>query len=60
MPRVNILCYHWDRVHRWNDVPLIDAPLGNVSQINMIDHGPDQYLYITSMIYHRSRARIDC
>jgi hypothetical protein len=45
MPGVNMLCYHyskWARVHRWNDVPLIDAHPGNVSVINMIDHGPAQ------------------
>lgn len=43
MPGVNLLCYHYckgARVHRWNDVPLVDAPPGNVSPINMIDHGP--------------------
>jgi hypothetical protein len=45
MPGVKILCYHYckgARVHRWNDVPLVDAPPGNVSAINMIDHGPAQ------------------
>jgi hypothetical protein len=45
MPGVNTLCYHYwkgARVHRWNDVPLIDAPPGKVSPIDMIDHGPAQ------------------
>jgi hypothetical protein len=55
MPGVKILCYHCckgARVHRWNDVPLVDAPPGNVSPINMIDHGPAQSRPCSVSLHH--------
>jgi hypothetical protein len=55
MPGVNLLCYHYckgARVHRWNDVPLVDAPPGNVSPINMIDHGPAQSRPCSVSLHH--------
>ena len=63
--RVNILCYSWDRVHRWNDVPLIDVPRATSprsiwSTMGLHRHGRAQYLCITLMICHRSQVRQVC
>jgi hypothetical protein len=63
MPGVNMLCYSYckaARVHRWNDVPLIDATPGNVSPINMIDRGPAPSRPCSVSLHYTGKWPVTC